>query len=235
VLEMYRALATTAPPELTCAAMLRLAPTAAWLPREIHGKPVVMLIPCHSGPVREGAELLAPMKAFGSPVGDVVRRRPYLSQQSLVDATQPKGRRYYWKSEYLAKLETEMLASVIGHAARTPSPHSAIIVFPIDGALNRLAEEHSAVGRRDARYVLNIQSAWERPEEDAANVEWARGAWRDLRRFSTGGTYVNFLTEEERDDRIRDAYGRNYARLVEVKSRWDRANLFRANKNIAPT
>jgi FAD/FMN-containing dehydrogenase len=97
-----------------------------------------------------------------------------------------------------------------------------------------LPEDHSPAGNRDAGYVLNISSAWEKAEDDAANVEWARAAWRDLRRFSTGGTYINFLTEEEVGERIHAAYGKNYERLVEVKSRWDPANLFRMNKNIAP-
>jgi hypothetical protein len=55
-----------------------------------------------------------------------------------------------------------------------------------------------------------------------------------MKRFSTGGTYVNFLTEEEAGDRIRAAYGANFARLAQLKSKWDPDNLFRANKNIAP-
>jgi len=54
-----------------------------------------------------------------------------------------------------------------------------------------------------------------------------------MRQFSTGGTYINFLTEEEGDERTRAAYRGNYDRLREVKARWDPANLFRANKNIA--
>ena len=70
--------------------------------------------------------------------------------------------------------------------------------------------------------------------DDQVNIEWVRNAWQDMRRFSTGGTYVNFLTEEEHGDRIRAAYGQNYARLVEVKSKWDPTNLFHMNKNIAP-
>ena len=56
----------------------------------------------------------------------------------------------------------------------------------------------------------------------------------DMRQFSTGGTYINFLTEEEGDDRIHDAYGRNYERLVEIKKRYDPDNFFRVNKNIVP-
>jgi FAD/FMN-containing dehydrogenase len=177
---------------------------------------------------------VARVKTFGTPVGDVLQRRPYVSQQSLLDATQPKGRRYYWKSEYVPKVSAGLLDVLASHATKLPSPHSAILVFPLDGALSRLPENHSAVGNRKTGAVVNVSGAWERPEDDAACVGWARAAWRDLRTFSTGGTYVNFLNEEEGDDRIRDAYGPNYDRLVEIKSRWDPANIFWANKNIAP-
>ena len=64
------------------------------------------------------------------------------------------------------------------------------------------------------------------------SIEWARAAWRDIRGFSTGGTYVNFLTEDEGNDRIRAAYRSNYARLAAIKAKWDPENLFRTNKNI---
>lgn len=77
-------------------------------------------------------------------------------------------------------------------------------------------------------------ASWETAEDDRVNIEWARAAWRDMRRLSTGSTYVNFLTEEEGEEPIRAAYGRNHGRLVEVKTAWDPGNLFRINKNIAP-
>lgn len=234
VLELFARLVAEAPPELVCVAILRPAPPAPWLPREIHGRAIVALAVCHSGPVADGERLVASMKRLGAPVGDVVRRRPYASQQALLDATQPKGRRYYWKSEYLRALEPDLLARAIDHAAAVRSPHSAVILFPIGGALGRLPADHSAAGNRDATVVLNVAAAWERAEEDAVHVEWARAAWRDLRRFSTGGTYVNFLTEDEGEDRIRAAYGGNLDRLVEAKTRWDPENLFRTNKNVAP-
>ena len=41
VLEMYRTLVASAPPELTCVAGLRLAPPAPWLAKEVHGKPII--------------------------------------------------------------------------------------------------------------------------------------------------------------------------------------------------
>jgi hypothetical protein len=234
VLELFRKLAQTAPPELTLVAVLRRAPPAPWLSKEIHGKPIVAVFACHSGPVEQGEKAVAPIKAFGKPVGDILQRRSYVSQQNLLDATQPKGRRYYWKSEFLPGLEPDLMTGFIEHGRRITSPHSAIILFALDGALNHLPEDHNAAGNRRTKAVLNVTSAWESAAEDSANVEWARQGWKALRRFSTGGTYVNFLTEEEGGDRIRDAYGANYERLAELKAKWDPSNLFRTNKNIAP-
>ncbi len=234
VLEMFRKVTADAPPELACIAGLRNAPPAPWIAKEVHGKPIVAFFICHTGPVADAEKLLAPIKAFHQPVGDIVQRRPYVSQQSLIDATQPKGRRYYWKSEYLAELTPDAAAKMIEHAKRIASPHSAILAFPLDGPLNRLPEDHSAVGNRKARWVINVAAAWDPPQEDQAHIEWSRAAWRDIRRFSTGGTYINFLTEEEGAERIQAAYGKNLARLVDIKTKWDPGNLFRVNKNIAP-
>ena len=233
VLEMYQTLIEQAPPELTCVAVLRVAPPAPWLAKDVHGKPIVALFVCDTGPIKESANRVAPIKAFGTPVGDIIQPRSYVSQQNLLDATQPKGRRYYWKSEYLPKVELKMIAHAIEHAQRIVSPHSAIVLFPLDGVLNRLPEDHSSVGNRDAASVFNVTASWEHLEDDKANIDWARSAWRDMRGFSTGGTYVNFLTEEEGDERIHAAYGNNYDRLVEVKTKWDPENLFQINKNIA--
>lgn len=232
VLELYRSVVSEAPRELTCVASLRLAPPAPWIAKEVHGKPIVALFACYSGRLEEAERVLAPIKSFGSPVGDILQRRTYVSQQSLLDATQPKGRRYYWKSEYLRSFDPALFTRAIEHASRIVSPHSAILIFPIDGATNELPEDHSAVGNRDAVGVLNIAAAWERATDDQPNVEWARNTWRDLRQFSTGGTYVNFLTEEEGDDRTRAAYRTNYPRLAQLKATWDPGNLFHANKNI---
>jgi FAD/FMN-containing dehydrogenase len=233
VLELYQSVVAQAPRELTCIAGLRLAPPAPWLAKEVHGKPIVALFVCYSGRLEDAEKLLAPIKRFGTPVGDILQPRTYVAQQSLLDATQPKGRRYYWKSEYLRSFESGLFSRAIEQASRIVSPHSAILVFPVDGAMNELPEDHSAVGNRDARAVLNVAGAWDGPAGDEANIEWARSAWRDLRQFSTGGTYVNFLTEEEGEDRTRAAYRGNYARLAQLKAAWDPGNVFRANKNIA--
>jgi FAD/FMN-containing dehydrogenase len=232
VLELYRTHAEQAPPELTLIAFIRPAPPAPWLPKEIHGKPIVVILACHSGRPEDGEKAVAPIKAFGKPVGDVLVRRPYAQMQSLLDATQPKGRRYYWKSEYVPRIEPALCEKVIHHAARVRSPHSAVILFQIGGALNALPEEHSPAGNRDARYVLNVAGSWERPEDDDANILWARAAWSDMRSFSTGGTYINFLTADDGPERTNAALGQALERLAEVKAKWDPQNVFRTNRNI---
>lgn len=234
VLELYRTLAEIAPPELTLVALMRPAPPAPWLPKDMHGKPIVALLACYSGRPEEGEKAVAPIKSFDNPIGDVLVRRPYTQMQSLLDATQPKGRRYYWKSEYLSRIEPALCEKIIEHAARIRSPHSAIALFQIEGALNRLSEEHSPVGNRDARYVINVAGSWEKADEDRANIEWAREAWKDIKQFSTGGTYINFLTEDEGFERTEAALGTALQRLVEVKTKWDPKNMFRTNRNIKP-
>ena len=105
VLEAYADFSAKAPRELTTVCVLRIAPPAPWLPKEIHGKPIVAVFACHSGKPEEGEALLKPLRTVGKPVADAITRRPYVQMQSLLDATQPKGRRYYWKSHYLASVQ----------------------------------------------------------------------------------------------------------------------------------
>lgn len=232
--ELYRRMAEGAPEELTLVAFMRMAPPAPWLPKAIHGTPIVAILACYSGEPSQGEAIVAPIKAFGKPVGDILVRRPYAQLQSLLDATQPAGRRYYWKSEYLPQVDPGLCERVIEHAIKTPSPHSNTILFQIGGALNELAADYSPAGNRTARYVLNITASWEQSEHDNANIAWAREAWADMRRFSTGGTYINFLTEEEVAGRTQAALGQNLQRLAQVKARWDPENVFRTNWNILP-
>lgn len=234
VLEAFREFSAAAPRELTLVAALRIAPPAPWLPKEIHGKPMAAIFACYSGKPEDGEALLAPLRGVGRPVADIVARRPYVQMQALLDATQPKGRRYYWKSHYLGKLAPEAADVAAQHAARIVSPHSAILVFQIAGALNDLPAEHSPAGNRDAEYVLNVAGAWDKPQDDAANVQWARDTFDAMKPWSTGGTYVNFLTQEEGADRIEAAYGRaTLQKLAALKRKWDPDGFFRHTKNVA--
>lgn len=234
VLETYRKIQAEAPAEFTCVLGLRVAPPAPWIDPSVHGKNIIVLFVCHTGSIDAGSQLVDRLRSVGSPVGDVIQPRSYLSQQTILDATQPKGRRYYWKSEYLPGLSPEMDDALIEHAARAASPNSAVLIFPLGEAISDLPEDHCAAGNRDARYVLNVAAGWDDPAGDEANMRWARNAADALRPWATGGTYINFQAEDEGEDRLHTAYRDNYDRLVEIKSRWDPGNVFRHNRNIPP-
>jgi hypothetical protein len=234
VLDLYQTLAAKASPELSLVVLIRLAPPVPWLPKEVHGKPIIALLACHSGNPNDGEKAVAPIKAFGNPVGDVLVRRPYIQLQSLLDSAYPKGRRYYWKSEYLPRIESALFEKLILHTSKIPSPLSALILFQIEGALNHLSKEHSPVGNRDARFVLNIPGSWEKASDDEQNIKWVREAWNDMKSFSTGGNYINFQTEDEGNDRIQASLGSGLQRLKEIKLKWDPLNVFRINRNIIP-
>ncbi len=230
VLATYRDLTEAAPRELTMAVNIRLAPPAPFLPEAWHGKPIIAVLLCHSGE-NAGADL-AELRALEEPIADLVAEKPYSDQQSMFDGDEPKGRHYYWKTEYLAGLSNEFLNTFRDSASKVTSPLSGSIVIHLAGALNDLADDDGAVGNRDARYLCAFAGQWPPDADDNEHVTWVREAWNSIRPFSTGGNYLNFQTADEAEDRVQATYGANFDRLVEVKEKYDPENLFRSNRNI---
>jgi FAD/FMN-containing dehydrogenase len=109
------------------------------------------------------------------------------------------------------------------------------VLFHLAGALSELPPDHSPVGNRDTAFVVNLAGSWDAAADDVANVQWARESWQAIRPFSTGGVYVNFLTEEEGTDRIEAAYGRPILdRLGALKRKYDPENVFSHTKQVLP-
>jgi FAD/FMN-containing dehydrogenase len=232
VLATYRDLTESAPRELTAAVTVRLAPPAPFLPEEWHGRPIIGLLLCHSGADVETG--LAPVRALGDPIVDLVTDKPYTDQQSMLDGMEPKGNHYYWKTEYLVGLSKEFLETFRDSALKVTSPLSESIVIHLAGAPNERADDDGAVGNRAAHYMTAFAGQWPADASDDEHVAWVRDAWKDVRPFSTGGNYVNFQTADEDEERVRASYGANFDRLVEVKETYDPENLFRRNRNIRP-
>ncbi len=153
----------------------------------------------------------------------------------MLDATQPKGLHYYWKSEFVPRLEPQLLSVAAQRAALQTSPMSQLVLFHIGGALAERPSDDGAVGNRDAQWVCGIAGCW-RPDdaEGPTHQRWVRDTWEEVRPFSTGGSYVNFQTADEGDDRVRSSYGANYERLAAVKRAYNPENFFRVNRNVAP-
>ena len=184
--------------------------------------------PGRARPVAPSAErALQPLRQLGTPLADFSGPMPYVEMQKFWDEDYPTGRRYYWKSLYLRELSDEAIDAVVGHAATCPSPLSTIDVWLLGGAINRTYRE-TALTPRDAPYMIGLESNWDDPKDDKANIAWARSVWDDMQRFSTGGLYVNFPGfEEGGESHQRSAYGGNWERLQAVKQRYDPTNLFR--------
>jgi FAD/FMN-containing dehydrogenase len=234
VISFYREFSAAAPDELTCVLLLRIAPPAPFLPKEIHGKPIAAVIVCHSGPLDQAEAAVTPLKEFGSPVADTIMPKPFTVHQSALDGTQPAGRYYYWKSDYLPGVSEAAQDVILEQTKEFPSAESGLIVFQLGGAAARM-EDISAAAHRDAAYVLNVASSCIDPAKIDGCKQWARTAWSAMRPHSTGGAYVNFLTEDEGDDRTMEAYGKEkYDRLAALKAKYDPSNLFKVNRNIRP-
>jgi FAD/FMN-containing dehydrogenase len=232
VLSAYRDLTESAPRELTAAAIVRLAPPAPFLPQQWHGKPIAGIQVCHSG--ANAAADLAPVRALGNPIVDLVTPRPYVAMQSMLNALEPKWLHRYWKAEFLPGLSSEFLDAFRSSALQVTSPLSQSVIFHVAGALNDRADDDGAVGNRDAQYLGGFNATWPPGAPADPHVAWARTSWERIRPFSTGGNYVNFQLADDDPARTAAAYGSNYQRLRQVKADYDPHNLFRVNRNIPP-
>ncbi|MHA2462540.1 MAG: FAD-binding oxidoreductase [Candidatus Thorarchaeota archaeon] len=159
-LRFYRDFIADAPDELAVAPILRLAPPAPFLPKEVHGKPVVGVIVLYAGSIEKGEELIAPLRQYGTPLVDAISPKPFRVLQSLLDATAPPGLNYYVKSEFLPSLSDDLIDTLVEHASKITSPQSVIAGFHLGGAVSRIDEDATAYSHRDASYSLIINTAW---------------------------------------------------------------------------
>jgi FAD/FMN-containing dehydrogenase len=235
VFAFFREFMPTAPDDLMAIAILWNSPHDPSIPEAARNQPVAILAGMHSGPFADGERAVAPFRQVATPLLDFSGPMPFVAAQRLFDADYPDGRRYYWKSIYLDSLDEAAVATLVDHAARRPSKMSSIDVWALGGAVGRAPAGGSAFAHRDRPFLLGIEANWDGADGDAANIAWARGLFADMRRFSRGGTYLNFPgLAEEGDALLRQSFGGSYERLQAVKARYDPDNVFRSTFNIAP-
>jgi FAD/FMN-containing dehydrogenase len=225
VLAFYGDFMKTAPPELVAAAVLMTAPD---------GNKACGVAVCYPGDLDEGARIVAPIKAFGTPVMDVIGPMPYLAQQALLEQAMPPNLLNYWKAEFIKEVSPDVTAIAVDAYTRVPSPISSILFFPIRGAASQVAPDATAFPHRGG-YHMGIYSLWNDPAANAPNITWVRQTWERIQPYASGGVYVNELGEDDGVDRVALAYGDNLARLAKIKTIYDPTNLFCLNANIAPT
>lgn len=236
ILKFWREFMADAPEELMSIAIFWTTPGEEPIPEGARHKPTLVLAACHSGPLDEGERAIQPLREAGTPLADLSGPAPFVAAQQLFDADYPDGRRYYWKSIYLRSLDDAVVAALAEHAAKRPSALSSLDLWALGGAMTREPAGGSAFARRAAPFLLGIEGNWDDPAQDAANIAWARGVFRDMEsRFPEEGTYLNFPgSADESEAMVKKAYAGNLTRLQEIKRKYDPENLFRSNLNIRP-
>jgi FAD/FMN-containing dehydrogenase len=232
----WRDVLAGAPDEVSAECLIWTVPDVEAFPAAARGRPVIAMPAVYCGPVADGERLLRPLRELEAPLVDLSGPMPYADLQTAFDWLFPSGiLQYYWKSLYLGDLAAATVDAIVGRGLDRPSPRSLVAIWHLGGAMGRVPGDATAFGRRDAPYLLSLDSTWEAPQDADRNVAWTRAFWEAMRPFSSGRSYLNFPgLGEEQEALVRAAYGANYDRLVAIKSEYDPSNHFRSNQNIVP-
>lgn len=213
--------------------VLRQAPPLPFLPAEVHGQEVLVFAFCHAGNPKKGEKAIEPIRHFGQVVGEFIGVQPYKNWQQAFDPLLTPGSRNYWKSHNFTEISDGAIDVTIKYVSKLPTSQCEIFFGQIGAATTRPSKHAMAYSHRDAIWVCNVHGRWEDAADDKKVIEWARGFFNEAAQFATGGAYVNFLTDDEKD-RVGAAYGSSLKKLVKVKKKYDPENLFRVNQNISP-
>jgi len=176
----------------------------------------------------QGNELLRPLRAL-KPQEDNVRVMPYLEAQAAAFLPAPIA--HFQTNLFLPEL-TEAAVAAITTATNDASPNTRAFIVPLYGAISRVGLSDMAFGLRQPGYEVDIVGTWSAPAEKANAVKWVKALRDNLQPFAHG-VYVNQLGETS-EELVRAAYGPNYARLVEIKKKYDPKNVLRLNQNVKP-
>jgi FAD/FMN-containing dehydrogenase len=235
ILRAFRDFVAQAPDEVTTLADLGVFPEGSEFPEELQGTPFTALVGMYAGLAGEGERAFAPLRELGKPLLDLSGPKTYVEVQTFFDADYPKGVRYYWKSLNLMELTDEGIDRILEHARQQPSQRSTVDLWPLGGAIKRIPNDATAFFGREATILLNPEANWTDPADDQANIQWVRDLIGSMGEFSDGGRYLNFQGfQEEGDAMMQAAFGASYARLAELKRKYDPDNFFRLNQNIKP-
>ena len=233
VLRFYREFIADAPEQFGGFPAWQIAPPLPFIPEDRHGEPFLAFVTCWAGPIEEGPANVQPLLDVAPVVAQHLGKMPYPALNSAFDALVPAGMQHYWKANFVTELTDEAIQAHLEHGPKVPVVNSTVHIYPIDGAVQRVASDATAFAYRDANFAPVIAGMWPDPAENDANVKWVRDYYEATAPLSEDGGYINFMAADDQD-RIKANYRGNYDRLVEVKREYDPDNLFHLNQNIRP-
>ncbi len=225
VLKFFRDSTASLPDELTVVSGLLYSPD---------GTKLSAMAVCHCGSLEAGEKVVRPFREFGSPLLDTIGPMPYSQLNSMLDAAYPKGALNYWKSSFLKELSDDAIDAVTECFGACPTPMGQMFLEHVHGAAARVGVSNTAFPHRADGYNLLFVSQWMEPAENDRCIAWARQSYGQMEPFVGSGRYVNYLGDDEPGDPAVAAYGPNYSRLQEIKTKYDPTNFFHMNQNIRP-
>jgi FAD/FMN-containing dehydrogenase len=227
----FVAVAEAAPDELSVIANVLLAPPLPFVPPESVGKPLLLMLLVHAGPLEDGVQAVAPLRALAPPVADFVRAMPF--SEMFTGEAQGAPPRSVVRTFFSDSLDEANAGELLDRLRASTAQFPAAQIRVLGGAMGRVPSEATAFVHRQRRLMVNVAAMYASPQEDSVHRAWADDAAAVLRR-GADAAYVNFLGDEGAE-RVRAAYpGATWDRLAEVKRRYDPENLFRLNQNVPP-
>jgi hypothetical protein len=184
---------------------------------------------CYFGDLRTGNNSLKPLRAPRKPQEDSVKAMSYLEAQA--GGFLPAPLAHFQTNLFLPELSGGAVASITTAINDAPRQFRVLIV-PFYGAITRVAATDMAFALRQPGFEVDMLGAWSAPAEKPSAVRWVTVLRDNLQPFARG-VYVN-QTSVTSDELVRAAYGSNYARLVDIKKKYDPKNVLRINQNIKP-
>jgi FAD/FMN-containing dehydrogenase len=227
LLRFYRDAVADCPDDLTVFAVLGHAPDGS-------GMKLAAMAVFHTGDEDQAERDLAPFKTWGSPLLVEVGRMPYPVMNTILDAGYPTGSLNYWLSSFVRGLPDQLIDTMVDRFASTPSPMNAILLEHFHGAVTRVGVKDTAVPHRAKGWNLLVPSVWMDPADTDENVAWTRRTHQAFAPHLEEARWLNYLGDDQGADAVRNAYGPNYERLLELKRRYDPENVFHHNHNIDP-
>jgi FAD/FMN-containing dehydrogenase len=228
VLSLYRETTASLADEQILFATLAHAPDGS-------GAKLAAMVTCHCGELAAGEKAMRLLKRLGTPALDAIGPIAYCDLNGMLDAGYPKGAFNYWKSTFLRELSDDAIATMTECFARCPTPMGQLVVEHVHGAAVRVSVGETAFPHRQEGYNFLILGQWIDPAMTDRCIDWARDTYARMEPFAASGRYVNYLGDDEGADPVPAAYGSNYRRLRELKSKYDPTNFFRMNQNIRPS
>ncbi|WP_217707199.1 FAD-binding oxidoreductase [Nonomuraea rhodomycinica] len=194
-------------------------------------------------------------RAAGSSPEVAAETRPFLAAVLVPDEfAGVKGRfkskaaflRSCWPEDVVARLYRRLTD---GTGYRNPA--AAFYLLSHGGAINAVGREETAMAHRDAVLKAYGSVFWWDPREDETHLGWIRDTYHEL--FADaggvpdpdrgyGGAFVNYADADFADPELNRSgvpwhrlyFRGNYARLQEVKGRWDPGEVFRHALSVRP-